>query len=70
MCVLLQTERRYHKMFDLILTIIMCDNATLRARFPLLERELTISFFDLKLFWLDPDTIDTDMRKGGKVFQA
>lgn len=43
---LLQTKRIYHKMFDLILTII-CNNAALRSRFPLLERELTISLFNL-----------------------
>ena len=39
-------------MFDFILTIV-CENATLRTCFPLLERELKIlSFFDVKMIWL------------------
>ena len=45
-CLLLQTtiatkSGRYHKMFELNLTMI-CDNATLCTRFPLLGRELKI----------------------------
>ena len=54
-------KRRYHKMFDLILTLT-CDNATLCTRLALLERESKIlSFFDLKLLCLQSDTIDTGM---------
>lgn len=41
----------------------------LSTSFQLLERELKIlSVFDFRLFWLQPDTINTDMCTGGKCF--
>ena len=59
---------RYHKMLDLILTMI-CDNAALYTSFQLLERELSFfPFCDLKLFLLQSDTTGTDVCQGGKFF--
>lgn len=61
----LQTSKEFEELtmtsrVDLILTMIS-KHATLCTRLPLLSELKILPFFDLNLFWLQPDTIGTGM---------